>query len=192
MATDFSFLDGGKVVAGDQGDGVLIEQVLVKTGEKKGEEEAFIELMGTAKTYLKDGYNPSAGFNPLPEEFVVTDRVKVVVAGKEADNKILYDRLNKELHLDPPLVDREDEWERFLQGTKNSIYDKLVGARLYFGARKGNGVGDQYTHYFYNILPVTKREEATPEKGGAKIKDVLKRKKEKAAASGESSGDLYS
>lgn len=182
MAFDYSILDG-RTLGGDQGEGVMLEQVLVRTGAKKDEEEAFIELLGTAKTILRDPYNPSAGFDELPEPIPVAERVKVVLAGKDADNSILFSQLNREFQFDPPLVDSEDEWERFLDGTKNSVKAKLEGAKIYFKAKKNpTKAGEKPTDFYFSFVNVQKRKAATMEEGGAAIKALLAKKKAKAAA----------
>lgn len=182
MATDFSNLLDGRVLGGDQGEGVLIEQIVTKEGDKKGVDEAYIEIMGTAKTVLRDSYNPMAGWDELPEPIPVTERVKVLLADKEADNKILYDRLSKEFKIDPPLEDKEGEWERFLDGAENSVYSRLVGGRIYFQAKKNaTKTGESASHYFYNVVNVAKRKAATVSEGGASIKAMLAKKKAKAA-----------
>lgn len=179
---DYSILDG-KVLGGDQGEGVLLENILVKEGDRKGEEEAYIEIMGTAKTLLKDNFNPSAGWDELPEPVPVADKVRVVLADKTASNEILYERLNREFKFDPPLVDGPDTWERFMAGTKDSVRDQLVGNKAYFSARKNpSKTGEKLADYFFNLVNVSKRKEATMEDGGAAIKAILARKKAKAEA----------
>jgi hypothetical protein len=176
---DFSNILDGKVVGGEQGEGVLIESIEFKfSNTKDGEEEAVVEIAGVAKTVLKDGYRPSAGFNELPEEVPVADRVKVVMAtGKKDDNAILFDRLNKALDIQPPLVDAPETFERFTKDGKDSVYNQIVGKRLYFGAKKnGTKTGESASHYYFNVMAVDKRVEATLDKVQDRVKRMLAKK----------------
>ena len=174
----------GKLLGGENGEGVLIENIAFKfdTDVTTKEETVLIEIMGTAKTVMKDSWNPNAGYEDLPEPFPVKDMVKVVVAsGKNSDNQIIYNTLNRQLNLDPPLVDDGDSWERFTKDGDNSIHDKVVGSKLFFRAKKaGTKTGEKLSEYFFNLVPIARREEAVKNAVKDKIGELLaKRKKEK-------------
>lgn len=167
----------GKTLGGDQGDGVLLENIEFRFDKtKEGDDIVEAEITGTAKTYLRDGYNPSAGFESLPEEVPVKDRVKF--AGKSTDNKILLDRLNQQFNLQPPLEDNEELWERFTKEGKDSVIDQIVGKRSYFSAKLINGkTGEKANEFYYNLIRVTKREEASMAVVGDRMKALMGKKK---------------
>lgn len=179
---DFSILQG-KAVGGDQGNGVLVEDILFNIGTNKDKEDvATAEIIGTAKTVLRDKYNPSLGFDELPHPVPVVERVKFAMGtGKNDDNKILIDRLNSLCQIDPPLEDTPDLWERFTKDGKDSVYDKIVGKEFYFSTRLQTGKsGEEAGHYFFNLLEVTKRAEATMESVAEKMRRIMAKKTAKS------------
>lgn len=185
MAVDLVALEG-RVLGGQGGDGVLLESIAFKFDKDKttNEETAVIELSGTAHTVLRDKWNPLAGFDDLPEPVPVKENVKVAVAeGKKADNDILFQILNRRFEFDPPLEDREGEWERFTEDGKDSIYNQLIGQPVFFKVGK-NG--------FFNVAAMAQRKEAKMDAVADKIKTILKAKKDKAEAKAKAEADLMS
>lgn len=177
---EFSQLDG-KVVGGEQGEGVLIESIRFKfSTTKDNEDEAVAEINGFAKTVLVDKYNPDNGFKELPEPIPVTERVKFVLGGgKNADNHITFERFNRAFDIQPPLEDTPDVWERFTEDGKNSVYNKLVGGKIYFSAKKNpTKTGEKPEDYYYNSINIAKREEAKM----SAVAERMKRIQEKRAA----------
>jgi hypothetical protein len=178
---DYTILDG-KMVGGDGGKGVLIESVLFRfdTDQKTKEETAHIEIMGTAKTVMRDQWNPAAGWDDLAEPVPVKDSVKLALANdKVADNHILYENLQRIFEFDPPLADGDDTWQRFTEEGENSVLKKLVGGEVYFRAKKSNTkTGEKLGDYFFNIACVAKREEPKMANVKDKMAGILKKKEE--------------
>ncbi len=162
MATDYTVYDK-KMLGGQGGEGILIEQVAFKVDQdqKTNEDTVYVELMGTAYTVLKDGYNPSAGYDDLPEPIPVADRLKIVVAeGKKSDNEILINNINRAFGLEEPLVDNDTLWERFTEEGKDSVVKEIVGKPAYFKmAKNASKTGELLGHYFFNLSAVAKRIE---------------------------------
>jgi hypothetical protein len=182
---EYAQLDG-KVVGGDQGEGVLIEKVEFKfSTTKDNEEEAVAEITGFAKTVLNDKYNPSNGFKELPEPIPVTERVKFVLGGgKNADNHITFERFNRAFDIQPPLEDTPTVWERFTEDGKDSVCDKLVGGKLYFSAKKNpTKTGDKPEDYYFNSINIAKRVEAKMSAVAEKMKKLMEKRAAGAVAS---------
>jgi hypothetical protein len=185
---DYTLLDG-KVLGGNGGEGVMIEQIAFKFDKDPTtkEDTSFIEIMGTATTYLRDPWNPAAGSEELPEKIPVKDMVKVAVAtGKKDDNQILVDHLNRQFNFAKPLVDNEDLWERFTEDGTDSILNDLIGKTIYFKAKKSNTkTGEKLSEYFFNLIALAKREEPKMSAVAGKMELIKKRKAEKAKAAEE-------
>lgn len=178
---DFTQIDG-KLFGGDNGEGVLIEQLAFKfdTDMTTKDDTVLIEIMGTAKTVMKDPWNPLAGYEEV-EPFPVKDTIKLIVAqGKNADNQILINSLNRQFKLNPPLVDNHELWERFTKDGEDSVYDSLVGQRAYFKARKSNTkTGEQLSHYFFNLVRTAERLEPEMDAVKDKIAELIAKRKQK-------------
>jgi hypothetical protein len=165
---------------------VLIEQIVFKLDkdQKTGADTAFIEIMGTAYSTLKDPWNPSAGTDDLLAPVPVKDQVKVlVVEGKNDDNNILFDQINRQFELKKPLEDTPDAWERFTKDGTDSVYDEIIGKPAFFVAKKsqtkdGTKLGD----YFFNMRAVAKRVEATMDNVKDKLAAMFARRKAKKDA----------
>lgn len=182
-----------KVVGGEGGEGVLIEDIAFKFDtDKAGDDLVYIELMGTAKTVLKDGYNPLAGYDDLPEALPVKDSVKIVVSeGKNADNQILFDRLNKAFGLEKPLVDSADVWERFTKEHEDSVYEAIVGKPAFFRVTlPAAKTGEKWGEFYTNLMAVAKREEASMPKVADKMAAIKKKRAEKEKAKKEAEAAL--
>lgn len=158
----------GKVLGGVGGEGVLIESI---TGtydtDAKGMDRLSLVFSGTAYTVLKNAYNKDAGFDELPESIPVSESIPVqleeTAGGKSL--KITFDQLNKAFDLmDDPLGEREDEWQRLLEGTERSVFDKIVGKPIYFKARlkkdKIEGDKKDASSFYFNLQALAKSVKA--------------------------------
>ncbi len=181
----------GKVLGGDSGEGVLIERVDVSYDiDSKGEPRTNIVLSGTAKTVLKSSQDKEAGFDELPAEVPILLSIPFsVTGGAVKSNQITYDQLNKAFGLlgEDALVDREGEWERFLEDDPRSVKGKIEGQRLHFKAslKKDKDTGNlidetvpfKAENYFFNPYPM-KQFLSNPKD----IRALMAALKEKAAA----------
>lgn len=113
-----------KVVTDDTGTGVEITAIDAVESDKG----ITLELMGMATHALKFERRPEAGFDPLPEPYPVSERIDL----SAADRQKTFDKLNRAFKLPVPLMDREGEEERFLEGTEKSVYPHIVGKRVFF------------------------------------------------------------
>lgn len=176
----------GKVLGGQGGEGVLIESISgTYDTDTKGVERVSLVFSGTAYTVLKNNYNKDAGFEELPEPISVSEAVPVrlddTAGGKSL--KITFDQLNKAFDLmDDPLVEREDEWQRLLEGTERSVFDKIVGKPIYFKAvlKKDKIEGDKKdsSSFYFNLQALAKTVKADK----SFLDLVAKLKAKKAAA----------
>jgi hypothetical protein len=150
-----------KLLGGQNGEGVLIEQIAFKfdTDVTTKEETVGIEIMGTAYTVMKDSWNPSAGYDELPEPFPVKDTIRLIVAeGKNDDNQILVNTLNRQFEIKPPLEDDDTLGDRFLKDGTNSVLDSIVGNKAFYRAKKSSTrTGEKLSDYFFNLVPIAKR-----------------------------------
>lgn len=183
--SDLSVLSG-KTLAGDGGEGMPIQSIVFKfDSTKDGKEIVSVELGAVAKTVLNSAYNPNDGYADLPEPVPVTQRIVVSVdEDDKANNTISFNQLNKAFDLsDDPLVDRLGEDERFLKDGERSVYDKIYGKPAYFSAKLANGkTGEKASDYYFNIVGMAKRVEATRDEVAKRIAAIReKRKAEKEA-----------
>jgi hypothetical protein len=180
--TDLTVING-KTLGGVGGEGILIEEVTWKFDTKQdGTDVVSVELMGTAYTVLKDSYNPKAGYSELPEPIPVSHRISVAVSEDDKiDNNINFSQLNRAFNLKEPLVDRIGETDRLLKDADNSVVAEIEGKQAYFAAKVAKGkTGEKLSEYYFNIIGVAQRVEATKSAVAAKL-DAIRQKKAEAA-----------
>lgn len=126
MTNDEILALDGKLACGNGGEGVVVDKLTIGDGFKQGVLE--IRFSGKAAGTLINPNDPNDGSNDFPEPYECGEGIDL----EATDKQKFYDKLNTFFNITPPLVDSEEEIFRFAPESENSVYDQIVGKRVYF------------------------------------------------------------
>jgi len=160
-----------KALCVEGGEGIEISGIdLIEQGDK-----VFVGVKGLATHALVNDRDPGLGATPLEEPYPCEERIDLA----KGDLQKEFDKFNKAFALADPLVDREDEIDRFAEDHPKSIVPYVLGRKVYFQVKvqAGSETGAYGPKLYTNFMPMSKRSKVTKE-SLAKVKA----RKQKATA----------
>jgi hypothetical protein len=139
-----------RILAGDDGEGVLITEIKLKEMTKNtGELKARLVLSGQATAVLNNQRDPSAGTTALDGAVLCEDGVDV----EQADKQLFIDKVNRLFGVEPPLVDDEEGTMLYRLVEGGDAYQQIVGKKAYFQVNhRANSENTRYGAEFYTNL----------------------------------------
>lgn len=165
----------GRILTGEDGQGVLIEDVkIVEVVKTNGDTLTRLVISGKANAYLNNPRSADDGTTPMDSDLPCEEGVYL----DAEDKQNFYDKLNRHFKVDPPLVDNEENLFRLVEG--GDAYEQIRGQKVYFryAHQKGSETSPYGARFYTNLTSIPKSTSATADG----LKAVLARLREKQAA----------